>query len=289
MNKLYIILPVHNRKEITQRCIGCLQKQTFQDYHVLLIDDGSTDGTAEMVRERISSLTVLKGHGDWWWGGSLHQGYLWLKSQNIPASSLVLLMNDDAIFDATYLQTAVSILSGKSRTLLVSNVFGELSRQLFDGGIHADWKRLKFSLETNPDKINCASTRGTFLYVSDFLTIGGFYPRLLPHYASDYEFTIRAFRKGYTLLPDERLQLYANESSTGIFNFKNEKSYRSFLTHLFSKKYTLHPVYYSNFIILACPWPWKIIHLLGLWSSSLWKIVKYFFLLVIIRKRSSYD
>jgi GT2 family glycosyltransferase len=285
MNKLYIILPVHNRKEITQRFIRCLQQQTLQDYHVLLIDDGSMDGTAEMVRERISSLTVLRGTGDWWWGGSLHQGYLWLKSQNISSSSLVVLMNDDAIFDATYLQTAVSILSGKSRTLLVSNVFGELSRQLFDGGIHADWKRLKFSLETNPDKINCASTRGTFLYVSDFLTIGGFYPRLLPHYASDYEFTIRAYRKGFALLPDERLQLYANESSTGIFNFKNERSYRSFLAHFFSKKYMLHPVYYSNFILLACPWPWKIFHVLVLWTSSLWKIIKYFFLLVIIRKR----
>jgi GT2 family glycosyltransferase len=238
-----------------------------------------------MVQQSIPSLTVLKGRGDWWWGGSLHQGYLWLKSQHLPASSVVLMMNDDAIFDADYLQTALSILSGQQRTLLVSNAYGEVSRKLFDGGVHADWKRLKFSLETNPERINCASTRGLFLYASDFLKIGGFYPQLLPHYASDYEFTIRAHKKGYTLLVDERLKLYANESATGIFSFKNETSFGGFLKHLFSKKYTLHPVYYTNFILLACPWPWKPFHVLILWASSLWKILKYFFILVLIKNR----
>jgi GT2 family glycosyltransferase len=286
MNNLFILLPVHNRKEITQRIIGCLQQQTFQDFHLILIDDGSADGTADMVRERISSLTILQGRGDWWWGGSLHQGYLWLKSQNVPESSIVLLINDDAIFDSNYLQTAISILTGHRNTLLISNAYGDVSRKLFDGGIHADWKRLKFSLETIPENINCASTRGLFLYVSDFLSSGGFYPHLLPHYASDYEFTVRAHHKGYTLIADERLKLYANESATGIMNFKNEKTYGDFLRHLFSKKYALHPFYYTNFILLACPWPWKIFHVLVLWSSSLWKIIKYFFILVLLKNRS---
>jgi len=284
MNTLYIILPVHNRREITQRFIACLQQQTFQDYHLILVDDGSTDGTAEMVQQRIVSLTILRGQGTWWWGGSLHQGYLWLKARTHAALSMILMINDDAIFDRSYLQTAVSLLHERRKTLLISNAFGEASRQLFDGGIHADWKRLKFALETNPDKINCASTRGLFMYVSDFLNIGGFYPRLLPHYASDYEFTVRAYNKGYALITDENLKLYANESATGIVHFNNEKTYGGFLRHLFSKKYTLHPVYYSHFILLACPWPWKIFHLLIFWSSTLWKIVKYFFLLVLFKK-----
>ena len=71
MPELYILLPVHNRRETTRRFLECLRAQTFQDYHLLLIDDGSTDGTAEMAREFISTLTVLGGSGDWWWAGSL--------------------------------------------------------------------------------------------------------------------------------------------------------------------------------------------------------------------------
>ena len=47
---LYILLPVHNRCDITREFIDCLKAQTFQDYHLVLIDDGSTDGTEQMVR-----------------------------------------------------------------------------------------------------------------------------------------------------------------------------------------------------------------------------------------------
>lgn len=283
--KLYIVLPVHNRRRTTQRFVSCLQQQTFEDFHLLLIDDGSTDGTSDLVRALIPSATVIRGIGRWWWGGSLHQGYRWLKSSNVPASSMVLTINDDAVFDANYLQTAVSILGQRQHTLLISNAYGEQSRKLFDGGIHADWRRLKFSLAAHPAEVNCASTRGLFLYAADFMDIGGFHPFLLPHYASDYEFTTRAYKKGYTLLADERLKLFANEAATGIATFEQETSYRDFLRHLFSKKYMLHPVYYANFIVLACPWPWKPFHWLIIWLSTFWKLIKNFFILVVLKSR----
>jgi len=80
---IYILLPVHNRLEITQRFITCLKAQTYQKYHLILIDDGSSDGTAEMVQENISSLTVVRGKGSWWWAGALQQGYRWLREQNL--------------------------------------------------------------------------------------------------------------------------------------------------------------------------------------------------------------
>ena len=261
-----------------------MKQQTYQDFHLVLIDDGSTDGTDEMVQDSISSLTILRGQGDWWWGGSLHQGYLWLKAQNLPASAKVLIINDDALFARTYLETGITALAHLKRTLLVSVAYGQIHKQRIDGGVHADWKHWKFTLETDPIKINCASTRGLFFYVSDFMEIGGFYPKLLPHYTSDYEFTMRAYRKGFTLLPDERLILFTDETASGIYNFKKEISYRGFLKNMFSKKYTLNPIYNSYFVALACPWPWKLSNWLLIWSSTAWKIVRYFFILVIFNK-----
>ncbi|MEO8935379.1 MAG: glycosyltransferase, partial [Burkholderiaceae bacterium] len=72
MSKIYILLPVHSRRALTERFIRCLQAQTYTDFHVVLIDDGSTDGTAEMVAALLPGrLTILTGTGDWWWGGSL--------------------------------------------------------------------------------------------------------------------------------------------------------------------------------------------------------------------------
>ena len=75
---ILIILPVHNRRATTALFIRCLRAQTYTNWHLLLIDDGPTDGTADMVRSEISKLTVLCGIGSWWWAGALHQGYRWL-------------------------------------------------------------------------------------------------------------------------------------------------------------------------------------------------------------------
>ena len=57
MTFCYILLPVHNRREITQKFIECLKSQTYQNYKLVLIDDGSSDGTAAMVQSQISDLT----------------------------------------------------------------------------------------------------------------------------------------------------------------------------------------------------------------------------------------
>lgn len=283
MPELFILLPVYNRKDITRRSITCLGQQTFSDFHLVLIDDGSTDGTREMVQEQIPSLTVIPGAGTWWWGGSLHQGYLWLKARNLPDSAMVLTLNDDALFGQTYLETGVSVLKQERHTLVVSTAYGEENGERLDGGVHADWMRWKFPLEKDPQRINCASTRGLFLFVHDFMSIGGFHPTLLPHYASDYEFTIRAHNDGYKLLVDERLRLTVNERTTGIGHFRNERSYLSFLRKMFSKKYELNPFYLTSFVAFACPWQWKALNWARIWSSTLWKIVRYFFVLVLFK------
>ena len=76
---IYVILPVHNRKKITESFIQNLVEQTYKDFKLILVDDGSQDGTSEMVLSYISSSVVISGKGDWWWGGSLQQAYKWIK------------------------------------------------------------------------------------------------------------------------------------------------------------------------------------------------------------------
>ena len=92
---LYVLLPVHNRITITDGFIACLLSQTFKNYHLILIDDGSNDGTSEMVRSKVPNLTIIRGQGDWWWAGSLQQGLNCLKSQQLSNDDLVLFINDD--------------------------------------------------------------------------------------------------------------------------------------------------------------------------------------------------
>jgi GT2 family glycosyltransferase len=271
--EIHILLPVHNRREITRRFIQCLKQQTYRNYHLILIDDGSTDGTDEMVRTEIKTATILKGHGNWWWAGSLQQGYLWLKTHT-SRDNIVLIINDDTEFGPDFIEKGVTLLKVKEQTLLLAQCFNRSTNALIDSGVHVDWRKFTFELAASPEQINCLSTRGLFLRVSDFFRIGGFYPRLLPHYLSDYEFTIRARRKGLRLCTDLGLKLWLDDAATG-YRQVTYTNLNDFLKSYYSIKSALNPFQWSVFIALACPWQWKLISWLRIWKGTSVEFVKF--------------
>lgn len=272
--KIYIILPVHNRREITQCFIDCLLAQTYQNYHLILVDDGSTDGTEEMVRSQVRSLTVIKGEGNWWWAGGLQQGINWLKANSINSGDLVLMSNDDVTFAPNFLEKAVEILAHQPHTLLLAQALGKNSGCLLTTGVKADLKKLQFDPSPSATDINCLPTRGLFLRYNDLNKIGDFRPKLLPHYLSDYEFTIRAFKQGLTLTTSPELQLWVNEETTGFYNLTNLKP-KEFIKQYFSNKSMNNPFHWSAFVILACPKTWVPVNLLRVWKWSALTIAKY--------------
>jgi GT2 family glycosyltransferase len=266
--KVYILLPVHNRCEVTRRFINCLKAQTFKNYHLILIDDGSDDGTAEMVRENIDSLTVIRGTGNWWWAGSLQHGYQWLKTHKVSLSDLILIINDDTEFKYDFLQIAVNLMMPKHNTLLLAQCYSRQSGRILDSGVKVEWRNLSFKQASKPEEINCLSTRGLFLHVESFYKIGGFYPRMLPHYSSDYEFTIRAYNKGMELTTNDRFRLWLDEEATGYHNYK-KMVFKDFIITYFSKRSAGNPIFRTTFIILVCPWRWKIINIFCVWCGSI--------------------
>lgn len=49
--KVSVIIPVYNVEKYIERCVNSILNQTFQDYEVLLIDDGSTDNSGKICDE----------------------------------------------------------------------------------------------------------------------------------------------------------------------------------------------------------------------------------------------
>lgn len=51
MPKISVCISTYNRKDYLSQTIASVLKQNYKDYEVIIVDDGSTDGTEEMIKE----------------------------------------------------------------------------------------------------------------------------------------------------------------------------------------------------------------------------------------------
>jgi len=214
-----------------------------------------------MVVEKVppEKLDILRGKGNWWWGGSLHKGYKWLKRNKINGDDIVLMMNDDTIFEDDFIEKGVDFIKDNPKTLLLAYTYSAQTGELIEKGVHIDWKGQKFSKANSVEEINCLQTMGLIFFIKDFYAIGGFHPILIPHYVSDYEFTIRANQKGYRLFTDESFKLYINEKTTNNFqNARKPVSIFQFIKKNYSVKSPVNPIVWIWFSLLRTPFKWKI-------------------------------
>lgn len=261
--KIHVLLPVHNRKVTTERFVSFLTAQVYSNWHLVLIDDGSRDGTAAMVRECVPFATVIRGRGHWWWGGALQQAFRWLKKARLPADDIVLIINDDTVFGPDFLANAVQAM--RSRSLLLARCYDLDTGDLQDAGLIWDWPKLNYKvIQEGGESANCCSTRGLFLRVADFLEIGGFHPILLPHYLSDYEFTQRAWRRGFTLFTVPAVFLHNDTKLTGLRSISGHSLMRT-LRLSFSIRSASNPVFWTSFVLLACPWQYMPANVVRVW------------------------
>ncbi|MFN3660741.1 MAG: hypothetical protein ACK4TN_05845 [Brevinematales bacterium] len=175
-------------------------------------------------------------------------------------------MNDDVGFDKDFLQNGVEFVLHHQKTLLLAQSRSLQTGEIHDVGTKIDWKYFTFRNVKEGEEIDCLATRGLFMRVGDLLSLGGFHPFLLPHYLSDYEYTIRAKRKGFLLATTKEVWLWMDEEKTGYHEVKGWKS-------VFSKKSSINPFYLFNFILLSCPWKYK---LEAFYYGIVKKIIKYF-------------
>jgi glycosyltransferase involved in cell wall biosynthesis len=45
-----VVIPTHNRVELLKNAVESVLKQTYEDYEMIIVDDGSTDGTGEFLK-----------------------------------------------------------------------------------------------------------------------------------------------------------------------------------------------------------------------------------------------
>ena len=263
---LYIIVPVHNRVQVTEQFVETLVVQTFTDYVLVLVDDGCTDKTVEMARTKLPArqLTVLTGSGQLWWAGALQMAYQHLMRVMLP-DDFVLICNDDISFDSKFLASGLSLLNSRPDACIQA-VGIDTESGTVDRGTVMDARRLHFRAALAGETPNCLSTRGLLMRGDTFARSGGFKPQRLPHYLSDYEFTVRLRKQGVRLVCDDRFRATIDLGLTGLNRYAIG-NLSEFWSSAFSNRAKYNPKHWTAFVILVCEPALVPGHLLRIWAG----------------------
>ncbi len=209
-----------NGLDYLDRCLESLERQNFRDFEVVLVDNGSTDGSVERVRERCGEIfrLVLLPENRGFCGGN---------NVGIRASRgrLIALLNNDTEVDPDWLATlaAAAERSGPRVGMWASRVMIDSRRTHFDSTgllVYPDgicrsrgWLEKDVGQYDAEEEIlapnGCAA-----LYRRDLLDEVGLFDERYFAYMEDLDLGLRGQLAGWRCLYEPGAVVYHKKSST---------------------------------------------------------------------------
>lgn len=263
---VYVVVPIHNRLTFTRACLRSLTAQSYPWIRIIVVDDGSTDGSARAIASEFPHVSVASGDGDLWWTGATNVGVR-VALDSGAQGDYVLLLNNDTTVGPDYIASLVSVARRNPRTIVGSVAIDARDGEtIVDGGPQLDWSTAKDGslnvgrrlcacladgvMQTTPSAL---SGRGTLIPLACFFDVGMFCARCLPHYGADYEFTIRARRAGWHLVMSYEAPVLSHVEAGGITAHRGAISWTDFCAMFFSRRSTSCLLYRWRFALLAAP------------------------------------
>jgi GT2 family glycosyltransferase len=237
-----VVIPVHNRKSFTRDCIESLYSQTLQADKIIVVDDGSTDGTREMLCKQFPQVRVVIGDGNLFWTASINKG---IRLALELGADHILTMNNDTVASISFLEKMMEGAKLKPHALIGALDVDASNNRPYYGGeiINWKWSRSTYLLSVIPPEaqsglypVSLFPGRGLLIPRKVFTTIGLFEEKKLPHYMADYDFTHRARKYGFSIYCNYDAVLYTYPQEGGDHKIRERKTLRNYFKHLFDKK-----------------------------------------------------
>ena len=105
--RVSVIIPTYNRADLIGETIESVLKQTFDDFEIIIVDDGSTDATGEVVRKFDGPIKYL--YQD-------NRGRSCARNRGFEASSgdYVCFLDSDDVLKPMMIERQVSLLDSNS-------------------------------------------------------------------------------------------------------------------------------------------------------------------------------
>jgi GT2 family glycosyltransferase len=193
---VYAIIPVYNRKDTTLTCLQHLKKCGYlQIYHIVVVDDASTDGTVEAIHHQYPEVTVLPGNGNLWWTGAIALGMDYACTKG---AKYIFWLNDDCLPEDTTLPMMLEFMETHPNALVAPTCYARQSNSLVK--THNGFQGRK-SFAAEPGEVIPVDGMSGWcvgMPASVFHKIGSPNISKYPHYAGDDMYTLKATRSGYS-------------------------------------------------------------------------------------------
>lgn len=237
---IYIITPVFNSIEHTRKFLLSLTKQSYNNFKVVIVDDGSTDGTYEMITQKFKDTIIVKGDGNLWWSGGTNLG---IKKALEDGANYVLTINNDVLLGKDYISRLVHTAKKNNNSIIGSMVvYNNKPEKVWYAGATFDKKtgNLQHRMGREKDfsgtvKSEWLTGMGVLIPINVFKKIGLYNSKDYPQYFGDAEFSIRAKNAGFKLLVDTDCVLKADLNSNWV-NKSLDQPRISFVKDLFFSK-----------------------------------------------------
>lgn len=102
--KVSVIIPNWNGKDILQACLESLAKQSYEDFEIIVVDNGSSDGSVEMLQKGHNTVKIVRLKENVGFAPAVNKGILKSKAE------YVVLMNNDTEAHQDWLKELVGAL-----------------------------------------------------------------------------------------------------------------------------------------------------------------------------------
>lgn len=195
-----IIIPVRNQLHFTARCLGSVFKYTPEPVEIIVVDNGSTDGTREYLRS-VPGIRLLENGRNLGFAAACNRGLA------VARSNYLLLLNNDTLVTPGWLSGLISHLQKYPGAALVgplSNCGGATQTMpvaLPSLGRLEEFSRRLASQNRGQCRPVPVLSGFCLLFTRRVLnTIGGLDPRFHPGNFEDDDFCLRARLAGFMLL-----------------------------------------------------------------------------------------